>query len=342
MKSNKLNIIIICASIIFLFLYVIFVDGIENIVNAIKNLNPYLIIIALSVMIIYWLLEALILNIIVKKCNKTQKFKSTFKTSMIGQFFNCITPFASGGQPIQAYHMTKTGIPLGTASSCLLAKFIVYQIVFTIIAFITIFFSYSYFENKIKSFTILIIVGFIINIFVVIILIGIGYFNKITTKIAKSILIFLNKIKLIKNYDKISNYMDKELYSFYISFKTFKNYKVQIINMSILSAIQIIIYFTIPYIIYISLGLSESKLIYMIIGNIFVSLVSAFIPMPGAIGGAEISFFIVFKIFFPENLIPISILIWRLITFYLPIIVGMFFTLGINKNKIDEMIRLGK
>ena len=37
------------------------------------------------------------------------QIKNSIKVSMIGLLFNNITPFSSGGQPMQAYELTKTG-----------------------------------------------------------------------------------------------------------------------------------------------------------------------------------------------------------------------------------------
>ena len=56
-------------------------------------------------------------------------------------------------------------------------------------------------------------------------------------------------------------------------------------------------------------------------------MITSFVPLPGASGGAEISFITFFRLFFPENMVSMSTLFWRLITFYLPIIVGTGFLL---------------
>lgn len=335
MKSKKINFIIIVCSLIFLFCYVFFVDGISNLINALKSVNPFWISFAVISIVIYWFLEAIILQIIIKPFHKTQKFKYTFKTSMIGQFFNNITPFASGGQPIQAYNMAKSGIKLGTSTTCLLSKFIIYQLALTLFTTIVLIFKASYFNQNVKGFMGLVIVGFTINAIIVLGLLSIGLFNNFTTKIVKKFIEFLYKIKLIKNYDKISSYVDKELKEFGESFKILKKFKLRILFMFILSLIQLTVFFSIPYLIYLSFGLSQANLIGMISAQSLVLLISSFVPLPGAIGGAEVSFVVFLKMFFPENLLTLSMLIWRLITFYLPILVGMFFVGNINK-KIEE------
>ncbi len=40
------------------------------------------------------------------------RFRDTFLCTIIGQYFNCITPLSSGGQPFQAYYYNRFGMPL--------------------------------------------------------------------------------------------------------------------------------------------------------------------------------------------------------------------------------------
>ena len=56
----------------------------------------------------------------------------------------------------------------------------------------------------------------------------------------------------------------------------------------------------------------------------FVNMVSAFIPLPGASGGAEGSFYLFFGTFF-GNLIMPALFIWRIGTYYLNIVGGIAF-----------------
>ena len=125
--KKKINIIIVSLSIVALLAYVLLVDGIDNIMTILTQANKWWLLCGVLAMIVYWTFEAGILHNITKSYYPPQKFKQTLRTSMIGQLFNCITPFASGGQPIQAYDMAKCGVPIGVATCSLLLKFIVFQ-----------------------------------------------------------------------------------------------------------------------------------------------------------------------------------------------------------------------
>ena len=57
----------------------------------------------------------------------------------IGNFYNCITPSASGGQLMQAYTYKKQGISISNGTSCLVMNFIVYQLVMIVLASVAVF-----------------------------------------------------------------------------------------------------------------------------------------------------------------------------------------------------------
>lgn len=93
---------------------------------------------AAGLMVVYWVLESTELHLALKRFSPQQAPCDTFRATMIGQFFNCITPFASGGQPMQALYLMKKGVALSFASCSLLIKFIVYQFVLTLYSAVTL------------------------------------------------------------------------------------------------------------------------------------------------------------------------------------------------------------
>lgn len=341
MKVKKLNLVIIFISLIGIIGYVGLTES-QNMVTLVHKLDFRWIMGTLFLMIVYWFLETLILHLVTKKLHNAQKFKNTLQTTMIGQFFNCITPFSSGGQPMQALHMVKTGVPFGLASSCLLTKFIVYQVVLTLYSLLVLCIKLGEFSAKVNGFTYMVLFGFIVNTLVVLALLSIGCFKRLTIKVVFKMIHILAKWKMIKNVNQKRHYVVKEFNSFYKSFDWMRHHKEMIFYMMVLSAVQLTVYFLVPYFILRAFGLHASMLS-MIAAQAFVLMISSFIPLPGAAGGAELSFFTFFKLFFPANLLNISVLVWRMITFYLTVCIGMCFTLwqkgGSKKMNITEKPR---
>ena len=54
----------------------------------------------------------------------------------------------------------------------------------------------------------------------------------------------------------------------------------------------------------------------------FVSIISSYIPLPGGMGGQEYLFILLFGLYVDKPLLSSLMLLWRFLTYYLPMIVG--------------------
>ena len=329
MKAKTFNYIIIILTLVILTCYLFIVDSPKNILKALKTANFNWLFYASCCIILYWLVETLVLHYICNKLSNKISLFTCFRTTMVGQLFNCITPAASGGQPAQALMLTNHNIPFGNASCVLLAKFVVYQVTLTVYSFILILLKLSYFMN-VSEYAALVFIGFLVNILVVIVLIGICFFPNLTKK--------LSKIKILRKLNEAQHKINTEIDNFYQNFTNLKHDLKILIIPTLLSIIQLTLYFVIPYFVCLSLGVSNVSMFIVICSTAFVLMISSFVPLPGGSGGAEGGFYLFFKIFFPStSLLAIAILLWRLITFYLPILIGMMFTKFEKSKTISEL-----
>lgn len=302
------------------------------------GVRPLWILAALGLMVVYWVFESLGLHLAVSRFVPTQNPGDTFCATMIGQFFNCITPFSSGGQPMQAWYLVKKGVSLSFASCSLLIKFIVYQFVLTIYSALTLLLCFKSFAGRISSIGWLIFVGFGVNLLVITGLLCLGFLRRPTEKVLYGSVSLLKKVKLISEQaaSKAKERIQKELMEFYEGFAQIRQDIGGILAMSALTAVQLTAFFLIPLCIFYAFGLGKADVLLMICAGAFVLNFTSFIPLPGAAAGAEIGFHTIFSIFFPTHILSVAILFWRLLTFYLPICVGGCFTAtaGIwRKNK---------
>ncbi|MCY6485100.1 lysylphosphatidylglycerol synthase transmembrane domain-containing protein [Clostridium aestuarii] len=327
MKNRIFNIaIIIITAVIFMFL-VISTNGLENLIYQLKNVNCLWIILAILCMFIYWLLDSIILNILAKSLHIKQKIMESFRMTMIGQFFNSITPFYSGGQPAQVYFMMKKKIQCGTASSILAMKLIVYQCVLALYSLIIIILKCTFFKVKLTNFFYLAILGFSLNAVVILFLVLASINKKTTRVILRFVFLILNKIRVVKNTQKILERIEEELNNFNKNALLItQNFKILII-VSLVTAIQLTSYFIIPYFIYRSFNMNLAHFWNMVAAATFLNMVVTIIPLPGASGGSEGGFYLLFGMFFKGHTIVVAILIWRFITYYLCIVVGSIFTI---------------
>ncbi len=324
-KATVINFLIILLIFVGLTVYMIKVDGIDNIINLLKQVDYRWVAGGVVCLLIHWFCDSLNLYIPLKKMYKDQTITNAIKVGMIGLLFNNITPFATGGQPMQAYELTKTGKRVSDSVSALAMKFAITQTALVVSTIIVALFQLNFFINMMKDYLWVTILGFAINIFAIVAVILLGVNKKLVSKITTAIIKFLGKIHILKNIDKKIEKMDKSIDNFSNQFKVMKSEKKIVIEMFIVAVVQSLAYYSITYMVYRAFGNSGMSIWQIIPIQAFLLLIMMFVPTPGSGLGAEGGFLLLFNSVFKEGTINMSILFWRIYTFYLPIIVGAFF-----------------
>lgn len=286
---------------------------------------------------VYWIMETLIQYMLVRKVNSQHPFWNSFKVVMTGNFFNAITPFASGGQPMQMLLMRSQGVPLGISVSILLARFIVYQTVLTVYSSVVLMADLGFFKDNVHGLAYLSLIGYSINLLVVIILFCVTFMEKSLKKATFVVINFLKKIRLVKHDYRIKHRLLKQINNYTRNISLLRTNPKLIIKMVVMTIIQLTAFFFIPYMVYRAFGLNGDKITLLIGAAAFIVMFAAFIPTPGSAGVAEGSFFVFFELFFPAAILPAAMLYWRIITFYCPLVLGGIITaLPSIKEKVAE------
>lgn len=326
MKSNKWNVLFISLASALVLGVIVLTNDIRQLCSIIIGSHKAWLILAILCMFCYCFLESGVLYYTANCIKRKLSFMNAFRATMVGQLFNNITPFASGGQPMQLYYLTQSSFQVGEASSILLMKFIVYQSAMIVYSSILIFVRYSFFSRQVNKLGYLIGLGFSVNLAVVIGLFLIGFLPLFTTKITKLIIGLLAKLHIIKNKEKTTAHAITSIDGFHHGFRQLMLQKEVLIKSIAITVLQLTCFFIIPFCICMALGIEVSSIISVLAASSFVMMISAFIPLPGASGGAEGSFYLLFGIFIMNpGLTAVALILWRLITYYLPIIVGIFF-----------------
>ena len=327
------NFILIVVIFVGLFIYMVCVDGMDNIISVLHQVDYRWVIGGLGCLLITWICETITLHLPMKKMYPNQTFSNSIKVTMIGLLFNNVTPFSSGGQPMQAYELTKTGKRVSDSLSALAIKFIITQIALVVTTLVVVAIEFDFFANLMQNFVWLAIVGFAINILAIVVVIIAGVKKRAITIFTTPIIKFLGKIKIIKNPDKTIEKLDGSIDNFRGQFQFMRKQKKMVLLMFLTAVIQSLAYYSITYMVYRAFGNYGISFWQIIPVQAFLLLLMTFIPTPGSGLGAEGGFLLLFSSIFKEGTINMSILFWRMYTFYLPIIVGAFFLIP---TKIKE------
>ncbi|MDN5304869.1 MAG: hypothetical protein PWP46_1755 [Fusobacteriaceae bacterium] len=282
-----------------------------------KRINYFYLSIGVLISFGVWLSEVLMVKSIL---HKDISYHDSFENIALGQLFNGLTPFASGGQVVQIYHMNSKKIAYAKSTATLFIMFFVYQIILTILGTISIFFKYGYFKSLLKEKIYFIFFGFTLNFIIALFLISLFFISKNSGKfmfgIIKNIPFLKEKYKN-KLYIKIRKFIKE----FSLSINIIKNDKKIVIKLVILNLIKLFCMYIVPY--FVILSLSENiKLEILLPGMAFLNMITSFIPLPGASLGAEGGFILLFHKFLLQKDIFFVMFLWRFLSYYLNILAG--------------------
>ena len=307
-----------------------------NIIQSVKSLAPKWLFIGIVCIGLYLGVETVIQHMLTNKMQRGHSLWNAFKVVMTGQFFNAITPFASGGQPMQAFIMAKQGVPVGTSISILMTKFIIYQSVLTVYSFIVLLLELSFFCEKVSGLVYLTLVGFFINLGIVTILVASVFMKEQLKRLGFWGVNILHRLRIIKHPTGIKRNIIAQIDLFNKNIGLLQRNAGLLFKVSALTIMQLTAYFLIPYAIYKAFGLNGARVFVIVSAAAFIVMISSFVPIPGGSGVAEGSFFLFFKLFFPNAVLPTAILCWRLITFYIPLCIGGVMTV-LPDRKVREL-----
>ena len=348
-KRNLFNVAVCLISGIIVAGFVFFSTDLSVLKQHFSALDLRWIAAALGLVVLQWLFEGATFHVMTKPFFSPLTFRKSFELQMGGLYFNAITPFATGGQPFQAYSMTRMGMDLGDAMSVLLSKFLVYQawVVGVSTAFLVT--QYSFFTREIApvlreatgglDLSFLLWIGYIINTVVFLIALVLAVFPNVSKKFAAFFIWILGKMRFLKDPKKTKAYFDEKLENCGKGFQFLIHNPSVLIRSSVTTILYLLSYVAVPYTLYrafdLSLGAAGHFSLFAVMGaEAFVMLVSSFFPLPGASGGAEAIFYFIFLHFFAHNddLTKVAMILWRIITFYLTIAVGVFFVVRTNRS----------
>ena len=278
--------------------------------------------IGIAAMIGFWLLDSFLFKELCRGLGMRFSLFQSIHISLLGQFYSAITPFATGGQPMQIYAMYKRGQKVSQSSAVFIAKFLLYQSVITIYGIFVLWISFSDVRMETPRLSLLAIGGFIVNSGAIFFMMLFAFSKRATTAILLGISSWFRWSRPGK---KVYHWMEGfvvKLESFYQAMRQVYRNPIQILSLFLLTLCQMFFFFSVSYCTYRALGYSSAPFWEILAFQGVVFLVISFIPLPGASGAAESGFFLFFQRFFSRPDLAAAILLWRLVSYYLNIIVG--------------------
>jgi len=139
----------------------------------------------------------------------------------------------------------------------------------------------------------------------------------------------------IKALQKIETFHEESL--------QLKREKKKVLKASLLTLAQLIAYYLIPYFVLLALNVPRVNMLTVFSMHVMIVMITSIFPIPGGAGGAEYSFKTLFSLFIPsQTLLILGMFLWRFITFYLGMILGIIATSIPPKRMFDRKSKQDK
>ena len=314
-KKNTIFLLIITAIV----LYIVLKDDFKDIIDILTKIDIKCLLLAFLFYALFIVIKGYV-NYKITNDKKKLSLKEAIKHNMITQFFNGVTPFSTGGQPMEVYMLMEHDIPIAKATNQTIQSFIFYQIALVICGSIAVINNFLFpIFPKVRLLQILVLLGFIINVLVVVFLVLISRSKRVTNKLSNLSIKVLKKFK--KNIDEED--IKQKFSDYHEGFKDLRKRKKLFVGGVLLNIISLLCLYIVPMFLLYSMGDFTSLTINnTITASAYVYIIGGFVPIPGASGGIEYGFTQFFGNFISANNVSAVLIVWRFITYYFGIIIG--------------------
>ena len=303
-----------------------------NVVKSIKDFPPMEILIGFILFCLIFVIDSLRILVLSYFLNEKAKLSVAMRNSILGYFFTYITPFSAGGQPYQIWHLSKWGMSAENSSAIILTR---WSNMLIFLSFSSLLLMNKYLPYIRVGIPLLSKAIWLIILLSVAFSLGMAFFF-LVPNLGKSFIRKIRKSKVInwairvfkKNPDEVFDTLLKKLDSFYDSMKIIWTKKPWLVIFD--GSMGVLDLLVLYYILYRSIIISSQvslvpfHLSFWNLSAIFIllSFVVYYVPTPGSSGGVEGGFYAVLSIYGSKSAVMTGVLMWRLITYYLPILLG--------------------
>ena len=269
--------------------------------------------------------ESIIIWYMMRSSGIHLKKRTCFLFSSVGFFFSCITPSASGGQPMQIYYMKKEKISIPVSTVILMIVTITYKLVLVVIGIGIAIFGRGFLHRYLEGILPVFYLGLMLNIFCVTFM-TIMVFHPL---FAKAILVkgmkLLERFHLMRKKEGRLKKLEASMDTYRNTAAYLKNNPLVIVKVIGITFIQRMALFAVTWFVYQAFGLHGTGFWDILFLQAVISVSVDMLPLPGGMGISETLFLTIFSPVFGDLLLP-GMVLSRGLGYYGELLISAVFT----------------
>lgn len=297
--------------------YTVFQDNdIGMVAASLKEMKlPYLLL-AIAVALAFTMMEGVMIWYLLRGLQGKARFGSCIRYSFVGFLYSGITPSATGGQPMQLYHMKRDGNSLSASTVVLMTVALAYKLVLVLMGIAMVLFGFPVLKENLGNYLELFYLGMFLNTGLVAVLLIVMLFPGFARYLLLSAESLFVRIRLFKPSKARTDKIRLFIQSYQDAVHFLIQNKKQVAAVMSATFLQRCLVFLLPYIVYLGFGLEGAKMLTVLMVQMSIYLAVDMLPLPGAQGITELMYKRVFRgIFSAEYVIP-SMCVTRGVSFY--------------------------
>ena len=328
MKSRKKIIFngVFLAVVFALTIYGVFHgEDLSSMMNAIHRADKRWLIPGIALVAFFIWGESIIIWYMMRSSGIQLKKRTCFLFSSVGFFFSCITPSASGGQPMQIYYMKKEKLSIPVSTVILMIVTITYKLVLVVIGVGIAIFGRGFLHKYLEGILPVFYLGLALNIFCVTFM-TILVFHPL---LAKAILVkgmkLLERLHLMKKKEGRLKKLEDSMDTYRNTAAYLKNNPFVIVKVIGITFIQRMALFAVTWFVYQAFGLHGTGFWEILFLQAVISVSVDMLPLPGGMGISETLFLTIFSPVFGGLLLP-GMVLSRGLGYYGELLISAVFT----------------
>lgn len=269
--------------------------------------------------------ESIIIWYMMRSSGIQLKKRTCFLFSSVGFFFSCITPSASGGQPMQIYYMKKEKISIPVSTVILMIVTITYKLVLVVIGIGIAIFGRGFLHKYLEGILPVFYLGLALNIFCVTFMTILVFHPLLAKAIMVKVMKLLERLHLVKKKDGRLKKLEDSMDTYRNTAAYLKNNPFVIVKVIGITFIQRMALFAVTWFVYQAFGLHGTGFWEILFLQAVISVSVDMLPLPGGMGISETLFLNIFSPVFGGLLLP-GMVLSRGLGYYGELLISAAFT----------------
>ena len=269
--------------------------------------------------------ESIIIWYMMRSSGIQLKKRTCFLFSSVGFFFSCITPSASGGQPMQIYYMKKEKISIPVSTVILMIVTITYKLVLVVIGIGIAIFGRGFLHKYLEGILPVFYLGLALNIFCVTFMTILVFHPLLAKAIMVKGMKLLERLHLVKKKDGRLKKLEDSMDTYRNTAAYLKNNPFVIVKVIGITFIQRMALFAVTWFVYQAFGLHGTGFWEILFLQAVISVSVDMLPLPGGMGISETLFLNIFSPVLGGLLLP-GMVLSRGLGYYGELLISAAFT----------------